>query len=255
MAKGYSKQVTDRQKSTRALVHTIETNAENIGAGIEATLSRVGQNGGAKAPSLAGFLRTAAKLLTTSGAALEHADKAHEHEMADDVAPRNARDEAAAKARETLVDLRAAVQPTYGDAGLSAVGLSAAVPQDPQVLLSVGKKVHALLGTVDLGEPRRKGVAVDVKVFMKELAASLKSLELALDDVARELREGQATLAAKTKALQTNDDDFQRVAAVVEALCRFAGLDEVAARARPSARKPGQTEVEPTTDPTSQPTE
>ena len=249
MAKGYSKQVTDRQKLTRALVHTIDTNADAIGAGLESVLAPVGagekDSPAAKGPYLAAFVRLLGKHLAASGTALEHADKAHELEMADDVAPRNTRDEFATKARETLIELRALLEPTYGESSLVALGIADAVPQDPQAILSVGKRVQAALATASLGEPRRKGVTLDLKVFAKELTSTLKPLEQALNDVAREAREGQVTLAAKTQARQIHEDDFQRVATLVEGLARFAGLQDVAARVRPSARKPSQTDMTP----------
>lgn len=70
--------------------------------------------------------------------------------------------------------------------------------------------------------------------------------------VARETREGRATQAAKAKARDENDRAFQRAEALVEPLARLAGLDEVADRARPSARSPGlreDDEPKPTPDP------
>ena len=90
-----------------------------------------------------------------------------------------------------------------------------------------------------LGAPRRKGVTVDLAVFAKDLALHLDPLATALEDVTREAREGQATLAAKSNAMDANDRDFQRIGALTEALARFVGLADIAAKARPSARRPG----------------
>lgn len=242
MAKGYSKQVTDRQKSSRSLAETISTNQEAIASGLEAVLERVAV--GKKVPDTRGLLALLAQLVTTNSEETAAADRAHELEMADDVAPRNARDSSAAKVRETLIDLRGALLTTYGDATVAAFGLAAAVPTDGQAVVSFGQKVSEALATVKLGKPKRDGVSMDLKVFAKELKTHLPALEGALSDVTREVREGQATLGIKTKAIETNDRDFQRVGALVEQLAKFANLPEVAKKARPSARKPGQAEAD-----------
>ena len=189
MAKGYSKQVSDRTKASRALAQTIETNATAIVQGVKAALDAKG----AKAPDVGPLLAALGSLVTVRSDALSAADQAHELEMADDQAPREARDAATEKGRETLIDLRAALAGTYGNASLSKVGLSGPAPQDPQALLAYGRKVQESLAQVKLGAPKRKGVQVDLKVFGKELDTQLGALESALKDVARETREGQAT--------------------------------------------------------------
>jgi hypothetical protein len=250
MAKGYSKQVSDRAKASRALAQTIETNAAAIAEGVKAALGTKG----AKAPDVGPLLAALASLVTVRSDALAAADQAHELEMADDQAPREARDAATEKGRETLVDLRAALAGAYGNASLPKVGLTGPAPQDPQALLAYGRKVNESLAQVKLGAPKRKGVQVDLKVFGKELDTQLAALESALKAVARETREGQATQAAKAKALDENDKAFLRAGTVVEALARLAGLDEVADRARPSARSPGLRENdEPEPEPAPEP--
>jgi hypothetical protein len=148
-----------------------------------------------------------------------------------------------------LIDLRAAIVGTHGNSALSALGLTGPAPQDSQPLLAYGRKVEEAIASAKLGTPKRKGVQVDLKVFGKELGTHLTALEASLKAVARETREGQVTQAAKTKAQEENDKAFMRAGTVVEALARLAGLDEVADRARPSARSPGIAEQDETDQP------
>ncbi|MBK8012464.1 MAG: hypothetical protein IPK13_14025 [Deltaproteobacteria bacterium] len=56
------------------------------------------------------------------------------------------------------------------------------------------------------------------------------------------MREAEATLAAKNDAMATYDARFSEVAFLVSAFLRMAGEYELADRARPSNRRPGQTD-------------
>lgn len=238
MAKGYSKQVSDRAKASRALVQSIETHSPVLVEALEGALSR-GAAKPKKLGDLGALFSAMGALVGSASEALEAADQAHELEMADDIAPRDARDAAAALVREVLVDLRSALGAAYAPAALRATGLSGSAPQDPQVLLTYGKTVLEGLAQADLGAPKRTGLRVDVKAFSKDLGAHLDELEASLAVVAREVREGEATLSAKTKALADNDRVFQRVGSAVEALARLAGREDLANKVRPSARRPG----------------
>lgn len=241
MAGGYSKKVTDRQKSSLSVVSTFETHADRIG---EELASALGPHcaKGEKVPDGALLVRLLAKVLASRSERLVKADQEHEAELADDAEPRNARDTAASSVRETLVDLRAAVESSHGPGGLTKLGLSSAIPSDPRVLATLGANVQTSLEKVALGKPRRPGLELQPKVFAKELASRLPVLEAALTAVEREVREAQVTLAAKNEALEQSDKTFLRSAALVEALARFVGLIDVADRIRPSSRKPGRTE-------------
>lgn len=236
--KGYSKQVSDRAKASRGLAQTLETNASALAEAIEKALAR-GASKPKKLGDLTGLFVAMGALVTAVSEELEAADQAHEREMADDAAPRDEREAAIAAVREVLVDLRSALVAAYPASALKAVGLSGAAPYDGQALLSYGKKVLEGLEGAKLGAPKREGLHVDTKVFAKDLRKQLRALDPALAAVAREQREGEATLATKTKALAENDRTFQRTAAAVEALARFGGRDDIADKVRPSARRPG----------------
>ncbi|MEO5731559.1 MAG: hypothetical protein ABI134_17965 [Byssovorax sp.] len=70
------------------------------------------------------------------------------------------------------------------------------------------------------------------------------TLDTQLKDVARELREAQATLDAKNQARAAYDELFGGAATTLTGLLRLAGKADLAAKVRPSARRPGQTAVD-----------
>ncbi|MEM9463383.1 MAG: hypothetical protein AAGF11_55085 [Myxococcota bacterium] len=76
---------------------------------------------------------------------------------------------------------------------------------------------------------------------MQQLSQHTVALSSALADVAREVREAEATLVAKNRALDEYDRTFGDVATLVSALLRIGGEVELAARVKPSTRRPGQT--------------
>lgn len=236
-----SKQVTDREKSARAVGAAAETHAKDIGAGLESALEPYLAKGETM-PDLGLLARLLGRGIEARAKALVDADVAHEKELGDDAQPREQRDAAAEKVRHVLVDLRAVAEPTYGAAGLRLLSLAGAVPSDPSVLKTTAAAVSAALLDDKLKLPKaRKGMKLDRQVFADELAESLPALGKALNDVAREAREAETTLTAKTRAMEVNDAGFTRAAGTLAMLAAAAGLDDLAARVRPSGRNPGRT--------------
>ncbi|MDI3282957.1 hypothetical protein [Polyangium sp. 15x6] len=237
-----SKAVTDRQKSARAVTAAAHTHANEVATHVAELLSphlRPDE----EMPDVSLFLRLVGRLIATENEALVRADAAHERELADDAAPRKARDEAVEKVRRILVDLRAAVETTCGMAGLPRLHLLEAVPTDPSVLATIGRSVLDALRdeSVRLPAPRRRGLSLDREAFAEELELELPPLEKALAAVAREAREAEATLRQKRAAMEANDRAFSRGAAVLSSTFALAGLEDLAGRLKPSVRQPGET--------------
>lgn len=86
------------------------------------------------------------------------------------------------------------------------------------------------------------------------MAAQLASLADELASVLVEVNEAEkqadVTRQAKNEAIAAYDRKFLRVARLAEALFHFAGLHELAERARPSTRRPGRrlADEDPETD-------
>lgn len=236
-----SKQVTDREKSARAVSAAAETHAKEIGAGLASALKPYLEKGETM-PDVTLLARLLGRGIEARAKALVLADAAHEKELGDDAQPREDRDSAAETVRQVLVDLRAAAEATHGTAGLRMLGLAGAVPVDPSVLKTTADTVSGALRDEAVKLPKaRKGMKLDRQSFADELGESLPRLGKALRDVAREAREAEATLAAKTGAMEANDAGFSRAAGAIATLAAAAGLDDLAAKVRPSGRNPGRT--------------
>ena len=237
-----SKQVTDRQKSARAVVAAAETHAADIATGVKRELSPH-LHKGETFPDVALLVRLISRRLHADVTALVDADQAHEKELSDDAAPREDRDTAASKIRSILVDVRAAVDATYGAKGLTLLGLDQAVPVDPSVLATTADAISKALrdASIKLAKPKRAGMKIDRAAFADEIDAELPALKKALANVAKEEREREVTQRAKNAAMEKNDATFSRGAGWLAASCMVAGLDDIGSKVRPSGRRPGRT--------------
>jgi hypothetical protein len=245
-----SKQVTDREKSARAVGAAAETHAAQIAAGFARELT-AHLRAGETLPDTGLLARLIGRKIVADNAALVAADRAHEQELSDDEGPREDRDEAAAKVRSVLVDLRAAIESGYGARGLTLLGLGDAVAVDPSVLAAAGGNVQKALNDpkIELPKPKRAGMTVNRAAFALDLTAELPALQKALARVATEDREKEATQRVKNEAMARNDGTFTSGADYLAASCQVAGLIDIAAKVRPSGRRPGQVASEDNASP------
>ena len=241
-----SKQVTDRQKNARAVLAALSTHesaiAHELGGQLSAHLSR-----GESLPDLALVLSLMGRSLAQATDALVAADAAHEAELRDDAEPRAARDEVADQLRSELIDLRATVLGLYGTAGATALALQGETPRDAVVLSRFAADVlRACTTPAVLPSPKVRGTKLDLKELASVLSPLCKSLEAHLSTVAREEREAQVTLSKKNAAQDHFDRTFSATAALLSALLLSAGQADLAARVRPSPRRGGISDPEPT---------
>lgn len=240
-----SKPVIDREKSARSVGHAVTAHATTVAEAVKAELAPHLQPG-EKMPNVELLLQLFARKLAADTAALVAADRAHEVELSDDAEPREARDAAAEKVREILLDLRSAVESMFGMAGLKVLGLVEPTPVDPSVLATQGDAVGKALmdGERKLPAPRRKGTKLDRSAFAAELKAEVPPLTTALDKVALEEREKEVTKRARDLALAKSDRTFMCTAWILESLAETAGMSDLAAKVKPSARRGGRTAAE-----------
>lgn len=247
-----SKQVTDRQKNARTVLAALSTHesalARDLGGQLAPHLAR-----GESLPDLALLLSLIGRSLSQATDALVAADTAHEAELRDDAEPRAARDEVADQLRTELVDLRATVLGLYGNPGLVALALQGETPRDPVVLSRFATDVlRACTAPATLPSPKVRGAKLDLKELAGLLGPLCKSLDAHLSAVAREEREAQVTLSQKNAALEHFDRTFSAAASLLSALLLTAGQADLAARVRPSPRRGGVSDPDPTppADPT-----
>lgn len=235
-----AKQVTDRQGSTETVASAAETHAARAGEAFAASFADC-LEGKEKMPDVPLLLTLVARKMRRLNAALVSASDAHDAELADDAAPREARDEAAARLTAEVVDIRGVVESAYGPAMLRSLGLDGKTEVEPKAILAKSRKLASALSDPKRKwpKPRRKGLKVDPSEWAGDLETYNAKLEQALKDVMRETREAQAALDTKDRAMDANDDAFQRIARFVSALFFLVGDDTLATKVRPSARRPG----------------
>jgi hypothetical protein len=145
--------------------------------------------------------------------------------------------------RSSIVDLRSVIDSSFGAEGLTKLGIAGAVPTDATVLETLAPIIAKQLRDekVKLPKPKRAGVKLDRGALADELESHVPSLLKAQKDVAREAREAEATLRTKRGAMQAYDGAFTQGARLLEAAAIIAGLADLAAKIRPSGRRPGET--------------
>lgn len=239
-----SKPLTDRQGATEIVASAAETHAARTAEKFSALFADC-LEAKEKMPDVALLFKLLARKQRRVTALVAVADEAYEKEMGDDTEPRERRDTAASKLSSEISEIRDTLDSTFGSALVKELGIDGRVEVDPKAVLARAKRLVAELSDAKRvwPKPRRKGVKVDPTAWVGDLSAPINVLEAALGDVARELREAQVASDTRHRALATNDDTFSRVAGATSALLRLVGDDALAARVRPSIRRPGQVDV------------
>ncbi len=244
-----SKAVTDREKSADSVI-AVEAHADTIAQALDPILKRHLKKGDPP-PNVAVLVRALCAELEAAKTAMVTADEAHQAELDDDPPARKARDDRAADLYTHLVQLREMIVGAYG-AQLAAELFTGSTPQDPVVLARFAGEVAARLDKAKLPAPRIKGAKLEPAVLADSLRDKRAALDKTFKSVQREVREAQATLTARDKTVAAYDTTFSSVAATLSGLLRHSGNPDLAARVRPSTRRPGQTAAD-ADDPTAPP--
>jgi len=236
-----SKLVTDRQKSADAVCMAAEVNADRVQSAVATLLSpHLDESKGEALPDVATLMRLLSRALRASKEGMIAADEAHEAELGDDEPARKARDGAFEQSYAELTSLREILTGLYGGA-VTAQIMPGETPRDPVVLARFSRTVEKNLGEIALPASRVKGANVDAAAVKSTLSGLREALEAKIEAVAREVREAQTTQAAKNGAMEGYDALFGGVAGLLSHLLLVAGERELAAKVKPSGRKPGQT--------------
>jgi hypothetical protein len=230
-----SKMVADRTAIARTVLSSIEVHGAEISADLTKILF---PDGAPKHLTVQAFINALHGALAASVEELRAADIAHAQELADDDAPRAARDAAIVQLRDQLIGLRGTLSSVYGVAILKVYGLSGETPEDPNMLLHRAENAASLLGSRPLAEkPKQDGVTVDIKKLGAALRAKAKKLKDALDAVKREEREGQLTRSRRDQAAAGVSSRYQGVADAMTGLYALTGRADLAEIVRPTSRR------------------
>ncbi|MFO0579619.1 MAG: hypothetical protein U1A78_36940 [Polyangia bacterium] len=231
-----SKQVVDRQKEAQAVLAAGTTHATEIVKGLTGLLQpELGR--GEKLPDLSLLLQLMTRTLATAEQEMVAADEAYQHELLDDAAPRQARDDAAEALRQRLIDLRDTLRGLYGEPLVQAAGFTSQTPLDPMLLSRFAGQISEALRKVTLPKPRLPGLKLNAAELSTELDDLRAALDRALGDVARETREAQAAASERQARQDRFDERYAGIANLLIGLLRLCGKPDLAARVRLSWRR------------------
>lgn len=234
-----SKLITDRQKSAESVIAVAEAHTVATAKGIELRLKPFLKKGEA-VPDIETLMHLCARALEAAKDRMVEADAAHEAELGDDAAVRDARDAASNGLYTRLVELREVLIGVYGS-DIAGKVFNGSTPEDAVVLERYAGEVADRLGKIKLPAPRVKGAKLDPGEIADGLGEQRGELKKQLKAVQREIREAQATLAAKNAELVAYDEGFASIATIFTGLLRLGGQRDLAAKVKPSMRRPGQT--------------
>lgn len=237
-----SKQVTDRSKSALAVAAAGRTHAADVATALSDLFSPQLEQGESM-PDIELLIKLAARTLDVADKNMVAADEAHIRELADDAPSRDARYESADGLSDELVELREWLAGLYGAKSLERFGFAGPTPADPVALSRfAGSVVTALQDQkTPWPKPRQSGLNWDPSDTIARIESKRAELDKHIEDVAREVREGQATQRTKNDAIAAYDERFGRVATFLVGIFRLAGETALADRVRPSSRRRGQT--------------
>ncbi len=231
-----SRAVTLSVRSADAVVAAATTHASTVRGALSKTL---GAGAGDAAVVL---LQAGATSLKGSKETLLSAETAHVIELSDDIPVRKERDAARVALREELVRLRPTVEAAAGVDYLARIGLLGITPDDPSEMQRQAAVVSAGLRREALPPSLLPGYALPAAELATRLDEKARRMGAAMEAINREAKENQETLQKRDRALAEFNTVFRAVANLTSVLLASGGEDGLAARVRPSARRPGQTE-------------
>lgn len=232
-----SKQVIDRERTSRGVIARLEECTEAARSGGEEVMTpHLGR--GERVPDLVMFLVLLGRMLRAAIEGMIAADRVHEQELADDAAVRASRDRAHAACYALVVSIRKLIEAGFGDVGLKTLSLWDPCPNDPQGTLSYARSLAAALASdTDLGAPRIRSVRLDRAALAAELGGLCDALDREIGRVASEDGAAKTTQAQKDAAIAAHDRALRNATQLGVAVLQLAGHDALAERVRPTVRR------------------
>jgi hypothetical protein len=230
-----SKMVADRMAISATVESSLAVHGPEVASALEAILFPAGPPANL---TVAAVLQAFHDALERNRDRLGSSDLAHAAELADDDAPRAARDRGLTALRATLVGLRATVLNGFGPGVLVAYGIPSVIPEAVDLVVRTATHIEERLRNRPLTEaPLQKGVSMDPMVIADDLKEQLAALVTALTHVETEKREAQLTLEAKNKVLAAWTGLYPGIAGATTSLYEVAGRQDLADVVRPTARR------------------
>lgn len=187
------------------------------------------------------------KELTRLRDRLHSAEREHRIQKVEESLTRGRRDKAITEVNAKVARVRRLLGGAYDDDQLAEVGFARRNARQPEELLEQAAHVAARLGDpgLMLAESELGDIKLDASSVARELEPSAERLRQALSDLRREEQRTGSTQLAKDEAMEEFNHGFLWMARTVESYLQLAGLKALAARVRPSSRRPGVTEQPP----------
>jgi len=234
MAISMSKLVVARESSDRAVLAASFTHGPNLAARLSQMLGPY-LAPGETLPDLKLVLALFGRYLSTTSSAMVEADKAHFSELGDDGPIQSARDFAAGNLVATLTQVRMVLTDRFGKDFGGQLGVAGETPRTPAQVLAFARNLRLALEAVALPAPREGDfVTFNRATALATLDTQIEALDAKLTDVAKEVREAEATQKQKDAALAARDGAFSVVANVLSTLFKATGDEDLARRVRPS---------------------
>jgi hypothetical protein len=224
----------DRQRIADKIVAAIRMHAHQVGPRLQEVFAPAVAEG-EPVPDFVVFQEQLARYLEMQIAQMVEAEDVHLDELADDLAPRRRRDEAAQACRDSLIALRNTLSGAFGaDFGDSLLGVEGRTPEDPLALFRLGRRALDRLTGDSLEIPPRRlnGFPVDLGALASQLAPVLDELGEALREVNEEDRRREATIHERDLALDAFDTAVGSVGRIAIAFDKLAGFPDFAGRIR-----------------------
>ena len=192
-------------------------------------------------------LRLFEKELTRLRDRLHSVEREHRAQKVRETRARGRRDEVITEVNAKVARLRKLFSGAYDDDQLAEVGFARRNARPPEELLEQAAYLAARLGEpgLTLAGSELGEIELDASSVAREIEPSAASLRQALSDLRREEQRTESTQHAKDEAMEEFNHGFLWMARTVESYLQLAGLKKLAARVRPSSRRPGVTEQPP----------
>ena len=230
--------VNEQHSNASFVVSSVATYQEAVTAGLMALNAELPPEDRLDEATARQFLTWTGKVLEHKNNALLATEAAYVAEQADDEPLRIDRDEKHESLAGLMMRSRDRVEAHMGRDSLSGYGLSQPTPRNVQELLAYAKTGAELMRN----HPRTVADGMGGEVSTESLAALIDAMRSQVEDsvrtLVREKRELDAARIARNAAQDALVETYQIVAGLLIYLFRLAGHPELAARIRPTLRRP-----------------